>query len=332
MVVKERGQSLVLFTGLLVAFLALVSLVLDGGLYFWHWRTLQVDIDNACISAALAESRGASGYSAFTASLQSNEVQSFYYEPYEVGTDGLVIRGIQWHWSGKSFLAGLQGPHSFYLAQFMGITHMDLAVRTRCTIPRIRMLPIAVQEPWVLTAIGNPAITWPILGQGAEAVTAAGNDFRGAVIPQVWCANSNCNPRTFFEPAPEVNSSNILKDIVRDTILGNAGFPFVPIGGRVPQPSGTSSHFLTKAMVDAGYEVGDQIMVMVYSGIIDRPDPSNGNWENLEVIYYAIAEITEIDANTVHAFFVKAPITTNDEILFLTTPITIPWDWLGLLP
>lgn len=248
---KQAGQTLVLFAFILVVFLALTALVMDGGIYMWHWQSLQVDLDNACIAAALNQRVGGNAYTAFANSLRSNEVQTLYYDPFELGPDGLVIRGIQWHWSGKSFLAGLQGPHNFYLAQFMGIETMDIAVITRCTIPTLRALPIAVQEPWVLTSLGNPAITWPILGQGAEAIAVVGNDFRGGVVPQVWCENTNCDPRTFFEPAPEVNSSNVLKDVLRDTILGTAGSPLVPIGGYIPHPSGTSNKFLVQAMEDA---------------------------------------------------------------------------------
>lgn len=325
---RERGQTLILFAALLILFLALTALTLDGGLYFAHWQGLQVDLDAACVAAAIAESKGADGYTAFVGSLSRNGVPAEYYDPYEVGADSLVIRGIQWHHSGRSFLTGLQGPHSFYLAQFMAITSMDIAVRSRCTIPRLTVLPIAVQEPWVLTGIGNPLLTFPILGQGAEPVLEVGNDFRGGVIPQVWCANTNCDPKTFFEPAPEVNASGPLKDVLRDTILGLTEGPLVPIGGIIPHPSGTSNHFLVQAVVDAGYEVGDQIIVMVYNGTITRPDPSYGSWENLQIIYYAVAEITEIDANTITAYFVRT-INNLEEVEDEITSRTIPWDWRG---
>ena len=82
-------------------------------------------------------------------------------------------------------------------------------------------------------------------------------------------------------------------------------------------------------MRQAGYEVGDQILVMVYNGTIDHPEPIYGIWENLEVIYYALAEITQVQANTVWTAFVEAPITSIETVRRLTTSGTIPWDWDG---
>ena len=326
---KQRGQTTVLFAGLLVAFLAIAALVVDGALYFAHWQGLQVDLDAACVAGAISQSRGGNPYTAFSGSLQVNGVSPQYYGPYELAGDGLVLKGFQWHWTGRSFLTGLQGPHDFRLAQFMGITSMDIAVRSRCIIPQLRVLPIAVQEPWVLAGVGNPSMTFPILGQGATPVLESGNDFRGGVIPQVWCENTNCEPRLFFEPASETNAPATLKDVLQATILGNVNGPLVPIGGIIPHPSGTSNNFLVKAMVNAGYEVGDQIIVMVYNGTVTQPDPGYGDWENLQIVYYAIAQITEIDANTLTAYFVEAPITDFEDIEDKTTSRTIPWDWRG---
>jgi len=318
---NQRGQTLVLFAGLLVVFLALVALVLDGGIYVWRWQSLQVNLDNACLAAGLAESAGADGYTAFVSSLQSNEVESFYYAPYELGTDGLVIRGIQWHGSGRSFLAGLQGPHSFYLAQFMGITSMDLAVRTRCTISVTSVLPIAVKEPWVVEDIGP----YPILGQGAECDDCKGADYAGAVIPNIWCSDESCDDRLYFDPSTKTNSPNTEKDVLQDIIHGVVGSPLVPIGGRIPQISGVSNKFLVKAMEDAGYGPGDQIVVIVYDGSITDNSP----WENLEVLYYHVAEIDHMDANTLWATFVGDPIYSLDDIELDLHVRTVPWDWLG---
>lgn len=321
MSIKQQGQTLVLFSALLIVFLALTALVMDGGIYMWHWQSLQVDLDNACLAAALAESKGADGHTAFVTSLQANEVQSFYYEPYENGPDGLVIRGVQWHWNGGSLFTGLQGPHSFYLAQFMGITSMDLAVRSRCTISTLSVLPIAVKEPWVIEDVGP----YPIFGQGAECDNCKGEDFAGAVIPNIWCQDETCDDRLYFEPSTETNSPNTEKDVVRDIIEGEVGSPLVPIGGRIPQISGVSDHFLVQAMDDAGYGPGDKIVVIVYDGSITENSP----WENLEVLYYYIAEIDHMDANTLWATFVGDPVFSLDDIALDLWVRTVPWDWLG---
>ena len=326
---SKRGQVLVLFAAILVLFLAFAALVLDGGIYMYHWQKLQVDLDAACVAAAISESSSKDEYAAFVSSLQSNDVPPIFYEPYETDARGLVIRGIQRTQDAKGFLAGLQGSHDLYLAQFMGIYDADIAVRTRCLAPQVSVLPIAVQEPWVTAGIADKSLEFPILGQGAEAVHARGSDFAGAVIPQVWCSDMNCSDKQIFLPALETNAPNVLKGLVRDTIMDESGSPLVPIGQRIPQIGGVSNHFLVKAMRQAGYEVGDQILVMVYNGTIDHPEPKYGNWENLEVIYYALAEITQVEANTVWTAFVEAPITSIETVRRLTTSRTIPWDWDG---
>jgi hypothetical protein len=320
---SQRGQTLVLFAFILIAVLALAAFVVDGGLYVAHWQELQVNLDAACISAALANARGINELAAFQGSLNTNGVDGVYYDPYEVGSDGLVTRGIQWHGSGNSFFAALKGPHDFYLAQFMKITSMNIAVRSRCTIPEARAVPIAVKELWL---DGAPH---PILGQESPGETQCddcqGADFAGAVLPWVRCEGTNCDPKTFYEPTTESNSPNVHKDVFRDSMLGNVGIPLPTDAVRVPQVSGVSNQFLVKAMEDAGFEVGDQILVLVFDGVIDQPEPGYGNWENLLVKYFAIFEITAMDTNTVDAEFVKK--VNFDEYLNEIRPRTIPWSW-----
>ncbi|MCK5643875.1 MAG: hypothetical protein KAJ19_23970, partial [Gammaproteobacteria bacterium] len=85
------------------------------------------------------------------------------------------------------------------------------------------------------------------------------------------------------------------------------------------------NQFLVKAMEDAGFEVGDHILVLVFSGTIDKPDPGYGAWENLEVKYFAIFEITSMDTNTVNAEFIEK--VNFDEYLNKIRARTIPWDW-----
>ena len=323
----EKGNVLLIIAFALVIFLAFASVALDGGLYMGHWQSLQVDLDAACVASATAQAMGNSATGAFQWSLGQNDVDLIYHDPYTTDGAGDVTKGLQWHSSMGSFLAGAQGPHDLYLAQFMGITSADIAVRTRCTIALARVLPIAVQEPWVLDGLGD-GTEYPILGDGADCVDCQGADFAGAVIPQVWCGDTNCDPKIFFPPAEESNSPNVFKSLYSDNLSGDVGSPLVAIGGRVPQISGVSNKFLVKAMVDAGYVVGDQIIVMVYNGTIDQPEPGFGNWENLQVIYYALATISEIDTNTLWVTFDKK-LDTLDEVRDLSASRTIPWDWSG---
>ncbi len=310
---KMKGQVLVLFLPIIVFVLAVVSLVLDGGMYMWHWQELQVNLDAACVAIATDDA-----YPSFVGSLTSNEVDPEYYDPYQSG-----VRGVQF--TSDGYRAWLTGPHDTYLAQFMGMRSMNISVRTRCTSALAQVLPIAVQEPWVLDGFDTGTV-YPILGDGAECVECQGASFAGAVIPQIWCENTNCEPRLFFDPTDPANSPNIFKDVFEDTINGTAGSTLVPIGGRVPMIDGVSNRFLVKAMVDAGYEPGDQIIVMVYNGTIDVPDPGYGSWDNLEVIYYALATIVEIDPNTLFVEFVEK-IDNLSEVRMLSTSRTVPYDW-----
>jgi len=310
----QRGQVLVMFLPVLLVGIAILSLVLDGGIYMWHWQSLQANLDASCVAAA-----SGSGYGSYVDSLNANDVPSEYYVPYEQG-----VRGIQETFDG--YRAWLSGPHQTYLSQFMGITSMNIHVRTRCLSALSRVLPIAVQEPWVLDGIEFDDTEYTILGNGAECVVCQGSDFAGAVIPQIWCENTNCDPRHYFGSAEESNSPNVFKSLFKDTIQGTEGSPLVPIGGRVPQISGVSNRFLVKAMVEAGYVPGDQIIVMVYNGTIDQPDPGYGPWENLEVIYYALATITQFDPNTLYVSF-DEKIDSIEAVRELTISRQIPYDW-----
>jgi hypothetical protein len=307
------GQVLVLFLPVLVVALAILALVLDGGMYMWHWQSLQANLDASCLAAA-----SGSGTADYVESLNANDVPPEYYAPYE-----FEVRGIQATFDG--YRAWLSGPHDTYLAHFMGISTMNIHVQTRCLSSLHRVLPIAVQEPWVLEGFGTPT-EYLILGDGAECVECQGADFAGAVIPQVWCMDTNCDPKHFFGSADESNSPNVFKSLYRDTIHGTEGSPLVPIGGRVPQISGVSNRFLVQAVEDAGYVPGDQIIVMVYNGTIDQPEPSYGNWENLEVIYYALATISRFDPNTLYVTF-DEKIDSLEAVHAMTRSRQIPYDW-----
>ncbi len=311
--VNQKGQVLLVFSGIFVVVLGLVSLVVDGGWFMWRYTELQAELDAACLAGATG-----TGYGDFVNSLTSNDVDAEFYTPYEYEQRGLYVLP-------DGYKAWLTGPHVTYLIQFMGIESVTVSVSTRCREPLARVLPIAVQEPWVLDGFGS-SIPYPILGDGAECVDCQGADFAGAVIPQVWCSNTNCDPRMYFSPAEESNSPNVFKSLYKDTIQGTIGSPLVQIGGRVPQISGVSNQFLVKALVDAGYEPGDQIIVMVYDGTIDQPEPGYGNWENLEVIYYALATIVEFDANTLFVTF-DEKLETLGDVLVLSRSRTIPYDW-----
>jgi len=304
MIKNQRGQAIVIAPFIIIGLIAIFSLVVDGIIYYLHWQGSQVDLDAACTT-------GAAG---FYNSLESNGHTS----------DGGTIQ----YGSSNTMLTTLDEPHMFYLAQFMGIKTMDIHVESRCTVRRAALLPIAVKEPWVLEGLSDPNKEFPILGQGAECDECQGSDFSGAVIPQIICSNTDCDPRTYFEPTTDSNSPNVFKDVVQGSIAGSIYTPLPGIGTRVPEISGVSNHFLVQTVVDAGYAPGDQLIVIVYNGTIDVPAPSYGTWENLEIIYYALVTISKIDSNTMWVTF-DEKLENSSSVFNYTVPRTVPWDWGG---
>jgi hypothetical protein len=310
---NTKGQVVVLFAILLVGILALVSLTVDGALYIVHWQGLQTDLDAACVAAAAMLETDPAG--AFYANLAANNVP-------ETAT---IVAGPSNTW-----LTTAEGPHDFYLAQFMGFRSMDVRVESRCIKARAGSPPIVVREDWYIQS-RDFGVDFPIFGHGAEAIEAQGMDFRGAILPQIWCEDAGgnvsdqCEAPRWFDPLEPTISVNQYKFIVEDLVKNLIGAPWVPPGTRVAHISGVSANPTVHAMVDAGYVIGDHILIMIFDGIVVNPD-SNPR-ENVGILYYAEAEITMFDSNTMFAKFVGPPLFTEEEVTSLIQPRVIPWDW-----
>lgn len=304
-----KGQVIVVFPTALIVVLAVATLVIDGGLYMVGWRSVQEALDAACLAAA----GPGDDYGAFKNSLYANGVASEFYQPYVVG-----VRGIQYTQDG--FRAWLTGPQPTYLAQFMGLRDWTLHVRTRCIVPALHLTPILVKEPW----LDNQP--WPILGQEgpgeAQCDTCQGADFTGAGLPWVTSSNQTFEPRYYTDPATPNNSPNVFKSLFRDAILGTIRTPLLTTGTRIPVLAGVSNKFVVSAMLDAGYKVGDRIIVLVFNGEITDTEP----WENTQILYFAVFEITAFDQNTMHAAFIEA-IPDAAQVNQVTRIRTVPFDW-----
>lgn len=327
----EKGQVLVLFAFGLIVAIALVSFAVDGAIYVAHWQQLQVDLDAACVAA------GAHGVTdpvgGFHASLIANGVPAEYYTPFELDANGNPIRGIIGA-ANNTWMTALKGPHDFYLAQMMGVRSMNVAVRSRCTLAMAGTPPILVREDWVIQS-RDTGTDFPIFGHGAEAIEAQGSDFRGAALPHMWCedfdgnVSDQCEDPRWFNPVDPATGINQYKFIVEDLIKRDVGAPWVPPGTRVGHVAGVSTNPTVHAMEDAGYVPGDHIIVMVFDGIIIRPD-SNPR-ENAAILYYVEAEITLFDPNTMYAKFVGPALYTQADVAQLTTSRVVPWTWAGLI-
>lgn len=266
-----KGQITILFALLLIAVLALIALAVDGALYIAHWQDLQVDVDAACVTAS---ARGITDYQGefFSALVMNGVMESASIAPAANST-----------YKSEAF-----GPHEFFLAQFMGITSMDVQVKSRCLKTLAGAPPIIVREDWYLESRDFGTV-FPIFGHGAEALDAQGSDFRGAILPHVLCEDAAGNPSDqcevprWFSPLSPATNIQQYKFIVEDLIKSDVGTLWVPPGTRIAHVAGVSSNPTVKAMEDAGYVPGDLIVVMIFDGIVTRPD---GNpIENVELLY-----------------------------------------------
>lgn len=312
---EQRGQILILFAFLMIAVLGLMALSIDGALYFAHWQGLQTDLDAACVAAGAH--KVADPFAAFAASLATNGV-----------TESAGI----YPGADNTWITWAEGPHEIYLAQFMGITTMDISVESRCLIARAGTPPIVVREDWYIQS-RDFGIDFPIFGHGAEALDAQGSDFRGAALPHMWCEDANgnvsdqCEVPVWFDPVGPATNINQYKFIIEDLIKKEVGSPWVPPGTRIAHIAGVSNNPTIHAMEDAGYVPGDRIVVMIFDGVVTRPD-SNPR-ENVEILYYAEAEITMFDSNTMFAKFVGPPLLDLGDVLGLTQPRVVPMSWAG---
>jgi hypothetical protein len=325
---RERGQVLVMAPVMIVLIVALGSVLVEGGLWWGHLYDLQNDLDAACIAAAIAETKGLNYGTAFVASMRANEVEDEYFSPYENGPDGMVMRGVTYGPS-STIVAGASGDHDTYLVQFAGIRRMTVAVRSRCRIPDAGVLPICVKRPDVDEGLTSGQ-EYVILGQGVEATESRGSSFSGACVTQIWCDNTDCEPKTFFEPTSDGGGLNQFKDVWADTVAELVGTPYVPIGTIIPVLDGVSNSFEAQT-VDEQFDIGDTVYLMQYSGIVEAPSPNFGNWENVEVEAYIRAEITAMDGNTIWARFLER-IDNLDMLRAQTTVRTVQWEWAGEIP
>ena len=254
---NDRGQGLLIWAVALVFSLAMVAVAFDGSLYFWHKQSLQYDLDVACVAA------GNAGEPAFWTSLIDNGV----------GATATINPGPE-----KTYLTTAQEAHTFYLAQVIGVTHMELSVQSRCLQQQGGIAPLAVQEPWYLGSFstGDP---YPILGSGVDAVDQPGNDFPGAILTQLWCLDgAPCDDRQVFEPIPQ-DFKNLscqpYKDVASDTITGIVQQVYIPVGTHIPHVAGVSNNKLVKAGVASGWTVGTELWVAVFDGTVYKASQAN---------------------------------------------------------
>ena len=287
---RQNGQAIVLVAIGTVLILVAAGLILDSSYLFLSRQWAQEDLDAAVCGIAA----GAYVVTPATITIGTRDVRGTY-----------------------------SGTTPTFLLQLIGFDHFEYTVNARCLRPRARLVPILVKEPWL------DGVPYPILGQegpgDAQCDACQGSDFSGGGLPWIECSGVDCSPRTYWPPATEGNSPSQFKDLFKDAVASLIPSPLPSPGTRIPTITGVSNNFLVKEM-DEHYDVGDEIVVLVFSGEIVRPDA--GPWENTAILHYAVMRIESLDTNTMSASFVES-IADPAGVYAITHVQQVPFEWEG---
>ncbi len=133
----------------------------------------------------------------------------------------------------------------------------------------------------------------------SQANDDTGNEFSGVCFPWYQGQDVDFDPHITFSPATTGTSPQANKDLIKQTLLGEITAPLPDVGVRVAHVNGVSNNQLVKAALDAGWEVGDVIAVLLFNGDIEGKSP----WENIQITGYALFQIDQIEKNYLIAHF-----------------------------
>jgi len=303
-----KGQVLPLFAVLMIGLAVLAGLVVDGAILYWKTTTAQEVAASACL--AYADHGATSAANLITVS----DVPASVITNLQYTEDSTYKVEISW-WENTYFL------------NIVGISRFPIYGKARCIGVRAGILPIVVREDWVEDSFMQ-GVPYPILGQGAEPIDDAGGGFAGAAYDHIICLDgAPCLTRYFYDPLTEQHAQSCqpTKDIPLGEFEGTISPVYMAIGNWIPTVSGVSNNQLVKAMVRGGWKVGDEIVVAVYDGTVHRG--VGGNCDNVNILYYAKAQITMIDANTIEAIFISEPMYSLEEVSQLTHSRLVNWDY-----
>lgn len=324
---NQKGQVLPLMAFILIAICVLVGVFIDASIFYL--RTMDAN-NNAAIACQAAAAGG--GYSAFSEVMMAHGYPESYFSPNE-GTGKGLVKGYEYQ-SDTSFRVAIQWDEPTYFLSLVGIDSMGILGRARCIERRGGLAPIAVWDEWFWDSVYN-GTEYPILGLGTECESQPGHDFAGAIYDLVTCYDGiPCAQRIYYPPIPEDYGSmscQPLKDFPQAEFKGEINPVFKPIGTWIPHVSGVSDKMLVKAMIEGGWEVGDKVYVIVFDGWIYKADYAD--CDNLQVVHYAEATITEIGTNYINAtFYDTEPIFEIGDIQSEIYAREISWEFDGVLP
>lgn len=214
---QERGQILVLFTLAIVAIIAMVGLVLDGGSVFNQRRVEQNASDLASIAGANAYLNTSGSVAARTTAAVAAAHAASTRNGYTDGTGGTAVTvNVTLLSSGARVQVGITSPHANSFARVIpGQGSWPVSVVSAADTGRVDTATGAA--PWVMNINAfNPDGT-PKYGPGnPQSFGEANGDYPVSALDLSW---------TDFNGSNNVNTNEV-SDIIRGTNVVTATFSF----------------------------------------------------------------------------------------------------------
>lgn len=213
---RQRGQILVLFTIALVAMIAMVGLVIDGGSAFAQRRGQQNAADLAALAAADALYNGQTQAQAITVARNVAATNS-----YPDGVNGVVITVT---FPGDEVKVDVQAPHRNYFAGVVGQPSWQVAT----TASAIAGIPD--------TAAGAAPVIMPISDFNADG--SPKTEYTAANCAPGGCVWANCQPCeaptivtewTWTVYGPNVNTSDLASYLEAFGTCGGTAVPDITV-------------------------------------------------------------------------------------------------------
>ncbi|MEX1171414.1 MAG: pilus assembly protein TadG-related protein [Chloroflexota bacterium] len=217
---RERGQILVLFTLSLVAIIAMVGLVIDGGSAFAQRRFEQNAADLAAVAGANAYMNASGSVAAKSAAAVAAAHDAADRNGYVHGTDGAALNvNVALLSSGATVQVGLTKPHANTFARVVGQNTWDVSVTASAIAGSIDTAVGAA--PWMMhidafNGDGTPKYGTPGTAQAFGEPPGNNTDYPQGQFDIAW---------TDFNGGNNVNAAEV-KRIIDGTNIVTATMDF----------------------------------------------------------------------------------------------------------
>ena len=207
---RQDGQILVLFALGLIAMIAMVGLVLDGGGAFAQRREQQNGADLAAIAGANAYMNVSGSVATKTAAAQAAAAQAATRNGYTNGADGSAITvDVTLLSAGASVKVGLTKPHVNSFSRVMGMNSWDVSVTATAVAGVIDTAVGAA--PWTMSISAfNPDGTPKYTESNPQNFGETNGDYPTSALDIAWTDfNGNNNVNT-SEVSGIIDGSNVV--------------------------------------------------------------------------------------------------------------------------